>query len=54
MNTRRTIRNWDEVLMGDSDDEGDRELDDHKRQREKDEEHYRKRSGDPGREPLSR
>jgi len=54
MNTRRTIQNWDEVVMGDSDDEKDREPDDHDRQRERDDEHYRERSGDRGREPLSR
>jgi len=56
MNTRQTIRNWDDMLMGDSEDERDRERDDHERQRQTDEEHYRERSGDRGRTraPLSR
>jgi len=37
------------MLMGDSEDERDRERDDHESQRERDEEHYRERSVDRGR-----
>jgi len=45
MNTRRTIRNWDEVISEDSDDERYRERDDYERQRARDEEHHRRGSG---------
>jgi len=56
MNTRQTIRNRDDTLTGDSEDERDRERDDYERQRERDEKRYRERGGDRGRtrEPLSR
>jgi len=56
MDTRRTIRNWDDMLMGDSEDKREQERDEYERQRESDEAHYRERSGDRGRtrKPLSR
>jgi len=56
MNTRHTIRNWDDALMGDSDDERDRERDDYEKRRVRDEEYYPEGSGfrDRMRTPASR
>jgi len=45
MNTRHTIRNWDDAMTEDSEDERDRERDDYEKQRVRDEEYYREGSG---------